>query len=237
MGHVWARKEGASEYGITDKKVSKSDFYEERDERESHVAVMSSALHANIAAGAKMPQQHAGAALLAEGPPVLPFKPAAVTQTAKKSEGKGPASGVGEKLSTSVVIENDQRSGGTPASGSADATAPITAQPGSASSGEGARVEAVPSPAARAGVAFSSQHLADVLCAAFSTMQAMKGCLQTVQSKSEAFKAVKRSSRADGQYSKEQIAASISKCRPVSVTNAQELLSWLKVRAIEYECE
>ena len=110
-------------------------------------------------------------------------------------------------------------------------------EPGSASSGGLGRAEAVPSPAAGAGVAFSSQHLADVLCAAFSTMQAMKGCLQTVQSKSEAFKAVKRSSRADGQYSKEQIAASISKCRPVSVTNAQELLSWLKVRAIEYECE
>jgi hypothetical protein len=88
-----------------------------------------------------------------------------------------------------------------------------------------------------ASVAFSYKHLADVLCAAFSTMQAMKGCLQTVQSKSEAFKTVQRSSKADGQYSKEQIAASISKCRPVSVTNAQELLSWLKVRAVEYQWE
>jgi hypothetical protein len=68
-------------------------------------------------------------------------------------------------------------------------------------------------------------------------MQAMKGCLQTVQSKSEAFKAVKRSSKADGQYSKEQIAVSISECRPDSVTNAQELFSWLKVRAVEYFCE
>ena len=125
----------------------------------------------------------------------------------------------------------------TPAKSSADAVAQIATQPGSASSEGRGRAEAVPSPAAGAGVSFSSKHLADVLCAAFSTMQAMKGCLQTVQSKSEAFKTVQMSSKADGQYSKEQIAASISKCTPDSVTNAQELLSWLKVSAIEYYCE
>ena len=82
--------------------------------------------------------------------------------------------------------------------------------------------------------AFSSQLLADVLCAAFPTKVAMRDLVQAVKAKSEAFKSVQLSSKADGgAYSNVQIAERIAECNPDQVTNAEGLLSWLiKVRAV-----
>ena len=86
--------------------------------------------------------------------------------------------------------------------------------------------------AARGDGAFSSQLLADVLCAAFSTKMAMRDFVQAVKAKNEAFKSVQLSSKADGAYSNTQIAERIAECKPDQVTDAEGLLSWLiKVRA------
>ena len=80
---------------------------------------------------------------------------------------------------------------------------------------------------------FEPQHLIDVLCAAFSSMRSMKELVQDVKMKNEVFKAgVKLSSKSNGTYTKVQIAESIVKCRPDSVTNAHELLSWLVVSCV-----
>jgi len=80
---------------------------------------------------------------------------------------------------------------------------------------------------------FEAQHLIDVLCAAFSSMRSMKELVQDVKMKNEVFKTgVKLSSKSNGTYTKVQIAESIVKCRPDSVTNAHELLSWLVVSCV-----
>jgi hypothetical protein len=94
---------------------------------------------------------------------------------------------------------------------------------GTASSGETARGDE----------AFSSQLLADVLCAALPTKVAMRDLVQAVKAKSETFKSVQLSSKADGAYSNTQVAERIAECKPDQVTDAQGLLSWLiKVRAV-----
>ena len=87
--------------------------------------------------------------------------------------------------------------------------------------------------AARGGGAFSSQLLGDVLCAALPTKVVMRDFVQAVKAKSEAFKSVQLSSKADGAYSNTQIAERIAECKPDQVTDAEGLLSWLiKVRAV-----
>jgi len=77
---------------------------------------------------------------------------------------------------------------------------------------------------------FGSQHLACVLNTAFHTLAAMKTLVAYLKTKSEVWKAgVQLSSKADGAYSKLQLAERIAECRPEGVTNAEELLSWLVV--------
>jgi hypothetical protein len=81
---------------------------------------------------------------------------------------------------------------------------------------------------------FSSELLADVLCAALPTKVAMKDLVQVMKAKRiQAFKSVQLSSKADGLYSNIQIAERIAECKPDQVTDAGELLDWLiKVRAV-----
>jgi hypothetical protein len=88
--------------------------------------------------------------------------------------------------------------------------------------------------AARGDGAFSSELLADVLCAALPTKVAMRDLVQAVKAKrKEVFKSVQLSSKADGPYSSTQIAESIAECKPDQVTDAQGLLSCLiKVRDV-----
>jgi hypothetical protein len=123
---------------------------------------------------------------------------------------------------------NDSAAGG---GGAAAASAPASASAseeagsgaGTASSGAAARGEGV----------FSSQLLADVLFAALPTKVAMRDFVQAVKAKSEAFKSVQLSSKADGAYSNTQIAERIAECKPDQVTDGEGLLSWLiKVRAV-----
>jgi len=77
---------------------------------------------------------------------------------------------------------------------------------------------------------FGSQHLACVLNTAFHTLAAMKTLVVYLKTKSEVWKAgVQLSSKADGAYSKLQLAERIAECRPEGVSNAEELLSWLVV--------
>jgi hypothetical protein len=123
---------------------------------------------------------------------------------------------------------NDSAAGGD---GAAAASAPASASAseeagsgaGTASSGAAARGEGV----------FSSQLLADVLCAALPTKVAMRDFVQAVKAKNEAFKSVQLSSKADGAYSNTQIAERIAECKPDQVTDGEGLLSWLiKVRAV-----
>jgi hypothetical protein len=94
--------------------------------------------------------------------------------------------------------------------------------------------KAISGTAATGDGAFSSQLLADVLCAALPTKVAMKDLVQAVKAKrKEAFKSVQLSSKADGLYSNTQIAERIAECKPDQVTDAEGLLSWLiKVRAV-----
>ncbi len=95
--------------------------------------------------------------------------------------------------------------------------------------------KAISGTAATGDGAFSSQLLADVLCAALPTKVAMKDLLQAVKAKrKEAFKSVQLSSKADGgTYSNIEIAKRIAECKPDQVTDAEGLLSWLiKVRAV-----
>jgi hypothetical protein len=94
-----------------------------------------------------------------------------------------------------------------------------TASSGAAATGDGA---------------FSSELLADVLCAALHTKIAMKDLVEAVKAKSEVFKSVQLTSKADGgTYSNIEIAKSIAEFKPDQVTDAEGLLSWLiKVRAV-----
>jgi hypothetical protein len=109
------------------------------------------------------------------------------------------------------------------ASASASASKEAGSEAGTASSGAAAREEGV----------FSSQLLADVLFAALPTKVAMRDFVQAVKAKSEAFKSVQLSSKADGAYSNTQIAERIAECKPDQVTDGEGLLSWLiKVRAV-----
>ena len=81
-------------------------------------------------------------------------------------------------------------------------------------------------------VGFSSQQLARVLLAAFATKVAMKHVVQGLKAKSDLFKTVQFSCKADGgTYSNEQIAVKIAACRSEAVGNARELLLWLTVSA------
>jgi hypothetical protein len=86
-------------------------------------------------------------------------------------------------------------------------------------------------------VTFSSEHLAQVLCAALRTKVAMKALVRDVKAKDDAFRMVQQSSQADGAYTNMQIAETIAKCRPAQVSNASELLSWLvKVCHVSLAC-
>ena len=115
------------------------------------------------------------------------------------------------------------RDGAAAASASASASEEAGSGAGTASSGAAARGEGV----------FSSQLLAGVLCAALPTKVAMRDFVQAVKAKSEAFKSVQLSSKADGSYSNTQIAERIAECKPDQVTDGEGLLSWLiKVRAV-----
>ena len=115
------------------------------------------------------------------------------------------------------------RDGAAAASASASASEEAGSGAGTTSSGAAARGEGV----------FSSQLLADVLCAALPTKVAMRDFVQAVKVKNEAFKSVQLSSKADGAYSNTQIAERIAECKPDQVTDAEGLLSWLiKVRAV-----
>ncbi len=117
--------------------------------------------------------------------------------------------------------------GAAAASASASASEEAVPGAGTASSGETARGDG----------AFSSELLADVLCAALPTKVAMKDLVQAVKAKSEAFKSVQLSSKADGAYSNTQIAERIAECKPDQVTDAEGLLSWLiKVRGRSSMC-
>jgi len=81
-------------------------------------------------------------------------------------------------------------------------------------------------------VGFSSQQLARVLLAAFTTKVAMKHVVQGLKAKSDLFKTVQLSCKADGgTYSNEQIAVKIAVCRSDAVGDAKELLLWLTVSA------
>ena len=115
---------------------------------------------------------------------------------------------------TGVVRGGD---GSTAASASASASQEAVSGGGPASSGAAAKGDG----------AFSSELLADVLCAALPTKVAMRDFVHAVKAKSEAFKSVQLSSKADGPYSKTQIAERIAECKPDQVTDAQGLLSWL----------
>lgn len=78
---------------------------------------------------------------------------------------------------------------------------------------------------------FSSQHLADLLCAAFPTKATMRELVRKLKAKDDAFQMVLLSCKSDGstrvEYRKEQLAASISTCTPGDVEAAGELLQWL----------
>jgi len=92
-------------------------------------------------------------------------------------------------------------------------------------------------PASAATWTFGSQHLAEVLYAAFRTKQAMQGLVINVKSKNEAFTGVTKSQRTNGKnifFSSMQMAESIAKCRPDGVSNAEELLSWIVVSSIDF---
>ena len=162
----------------------------------------------------------------------LPTADAPDTQEQKRSKSEG---GAGDAPSDAVCLEQSGgESTGTAAqvlphfsAGEGDRGAAATATAsaseeagsgaGSASSGETGRGDG----------AFSSQLLADVLCAALPTKVAMRDFVHAVKAKSEAFKSVQLSSKADGPYSKTQIAERIAECKPDQVTDAQGLLSWL----------
>ena len=77
---------------------------------------------------------------------------------------------------------------------------------------------------------FGRQHLAIVLTAAFSSIPAMFGFVNSVKSRSDAFTGLTKSKRIDNQrisHSKTQMAESIAKCAPDGVSYAEELLCWL----------
>ena len=139
---------------------------------------------------------------------------APATQEQKKSK-KGEA--VGDAPLDAVGLEqSDGESTGTAAQGLPNISAGETA----AATGDGA---------------FSSELLADVLCAALPTKVAMKDLVQAMKAKRiQAFKSVQLSSKADGgTYSNIEIAKRIAECKPDQVTNAEGLLSWIiKVRAV-----
>ena len=162
----------------------------------------------------------------------LPTADALDTQEQKRSKTEG---GAGDAPSDAVCLEQSGgESTGTAAqvlphfsagegdraaaaSASASASEEAGSGAGTASSGAAARGEGV----------FSSQLLADVLCAALPTKVAMRDLVQAVKAKNEAFKSVQLSSKADGAYSNTQIAERIAECKPDQVTDAQGLLSWL----------
>jgi len=135
------------------------------------------------------------------------------TQEQKKSK-KGEAVG-DAPLDAGGLEQSDGESTGTAAQGLPN----ISAGEAAAATGDGA---------------FSSELLADVLCAALPTKVAMKDLVQAAKAKSEVFKSVQLSSKGDGgTYSNTQIAERIAECKPDQVTDAEGLLSWLiKVRAV-----
>jgi hypothetical protein len=163
---------------------------------------------------------------------------APTTQEQKRSNtsgsvGDAPSKDVGLEQSDSVStgataqvlpqVSAAGRDGAAAASASASASEEAGSGAGTASSGAAARGEGV----------FSSQLLADVLCAALPTKVAMRDFVQAVKAKNEAFKSVQLSSKADGSYNNSQIAERIAECKPDQVTAGEELLSWLiKVRAV-----
>jgi len=113
-------------------------------------------------------------------------------------------------------------------------TADAGARIASAAETDEVQEKAISGTAATGDGAFSSELLADFLCAALPTKVAMKDIVQAMKAKrKEAFKSVQLSSKADGAYSNTQIAERIAECKPDQVTDGEGLLSWLiKVRAV-----
>ncbi len=108
------------------------------------------------------------------------------------------------------------------------ATADAGARIAPAAVTEQVQEKAIPGTAATGDGAFSSELLADFLCAALKTEKAMEDLVQAVTAKNEAFKSVKLSAQANGgAYTIAQIAESIAKCEPDHVTDAEGLLRWL----------
>ncbi len=149
---------------------------------------------------------------------------------------------VGDAPSNAVELE---QSGGESTSAAAQVLPHVSAGEGDGAAAASASVSAADKRGLGAGTtssgeeargdgAFSSQLLADVLCAALPTKLAMKDLVQAVKAKrKEAFKSVQLSSKADGAYSNTQVAERIAECKPDHVTDAEGLLSWLiKVRDV-----
>jgi hypothetical protein len=167
--------------------------------------------------------------------------PAADAPTNKEQQNKAEGA-AGDALSNAVGLE---QSGGESTSAAAQVLPHVSAGEGDGAAAASASVSASdkrvqgagtapPGEIGRGDGAFSSELLADVLCAALPTKVAMKDLVQAVKAKrKEAFKSVQLSSKADGLYSIIQIAERIAECKPDQVTDAQGLLSWLvKVRDV-----
>jgi hypothetical protein len=145
-------------------------------------------------------------------------------------------SGVARAPAADASTNKEQQNKAEGAAGDAPSDAVALEQSGGESTSAAAQDLPHISAAAATGYgAFSSELLADVLCAALPTKVAMKDLVQAMKAKRiQAFKSVQLSSKADGgTYSNIEIAKRITECKPDQVTNAEGLLSWIiKVRAV-----
>ena len=93
-------------------------------------------------------------------------------------------------------------------------------------------------PASAATGTFGSQHLAEVLNAAFYKQKDMQGLVTKVKDiRRKAFTGVTKTKRINGKnifLSSMQMAESIAECRPDRVSTAEELLSWIVVSSTEF---
>jgi len=93
-------------------------------------------------------------------------------------------------------------------------------------------------PASAAAGTFGSQHLAEVLNAAFYKQKDMQGLVTKVKEiRRKAFTGVTKTKRINEKnifLSSMQMAESIAECRPDRVSNAEELLSWIVVSSTEF---
>ena len=80
---------------------------------------------------------------------------------------------------------------------------------------------------------FGTQHLADVLNAAFASFEDMEKGVALANKKCKVLKSVLFSVSDSGDNSKAKLAERIAKCRHDGATDAQELLCWLVVSATE----